>query len=156
MLFMMLLISIAVGASFILNKSFNMMLSKETGIYSSNLVNHITGLICCIIFLMFILNKISLEKMVLSDMPWYAWIGGFLGAGFVILSNYTFGKMNVLNSTVLILAGQFLSSLLVDVMILHINIDIKKILGAVLIALAIIIYCYSSNVELKKKAWKAD
>ncbi|MDV3428725.1 MAG: DMT family transporter [Bacillota bacterium] len=142
---MYIIFGIIAGACFILNKSINMLLSNETGIFSSNFINHLTGLLGSIIVLFISLIFIPMKGTLLSGIPFYGFLGGVLGATFVVLSNHTFSKTSVITSSILILAGQFLSSIIFDLIVLKHNLQITKILGAVLIILAILLYSSEKN-----------
>lgn len=142
---MFIIFGITAGSCFILNKSINMLLSNETGIFSSNFINHLTGLLGSIAIFFISLIFVPMNKMLLSGIPFYGFLGGVLGATFVILSNHTFSKTSAITSSILILAGQFLSSIIFDFIVLKHNIDIKKILGAALIIFAILLYSSEKN-----------
>ena len=82
----------------------------------------------------------KIGKTNLLNAPFYAYLGGVMGALFVILSNFTFYKTSVITSTILILSGQFLSSVLVDILVLQKEISLKNIAGAIIIILSVILY----------------
>lgn len=135
-----ILIGIAVGASFVIIRSLNLNLSSEIGIYGSNLVNHITGTIASILIVLVAIQSMNNIKINLLNIPWYAYLGGIIGALFVIISNYTFSKTSVISSTILILSGQFLSSILIDIMIFNREISLKNIMGALVIIFSVFLY----------------
>ena len=62
------------------------------------------------------------------------------GATFVALSNYTFSKTKVLMSTLLILVGQTVASVVIDYIHLGEMISFNAVIGTVLIVLAVILY----------------
>jgi uncharacterized membrane protein YdcZ (DUF606 family) len=144
---MILLLSVATGMIFIITKTLNMLLSKEVGIYKSNIVNHVTGTIGAFIFVLLFLRASSFHITDLTKIGIYPLLGGILGATFVSLSNYTFSKTKVLISTVLILIGQTLASVVID----YINIDVmpspQTLLGVVLIIIAVIMYSAPAKVK---------
>lgn len=142
---MYIVFGIIAGACFILNKSINMLLSNETGIFSSNFINHLTGLLGSIIIFFISLIFIPMNRVMLSGIPFYGFLGGVLGATFVVLSNHTFAKTSVITSSIIILAGQFLSSIMFDFLILKHDLQFTKILGAVFIILAILLYSSEKN-----------
>ena len=142
---MYIVFGIIAGACFILNKSINMLLSNETGIFSSNFINHLTGLLGSIVIFFISLIFMPMNGVLLSGIPFYGFLGGVLGATFVVLSNHTFSKTSVITSSLLILAGQFISSIIFDFLVLKHNLQFTKILGAVLIILAILLYSSEKN-----------
>ena len=137
---MILLLSVATGMIFIIMKTLNMLLSKEVGIYKSNVVNHVTGTIGAFMFVVLFLRGSTFELVDLTHIGIYPLLGGIMGATFVALSNYTFSKTKVLISTVLILIGQTIASVAID----YINLDVmaspKTLFGVVLIIIAVIMY----------------
>ena len=133
-------ISLLTGASFIIIRTLNMKLSVEVGIYGSNLINHIVGTLVSSIIVILAMLSMNIGKTNLLNAPFYAYLGGVIGALFVILSNFTFSKTSVITSTILILSGQFLSSVLVDMLVLQKEISLKNIAGAIIIILSIILY----------------
>ena len=50
----------------------------------------------------------------LTDAPWWVWVGGFLGAFYVLGSVVTAPKLGAATLVAMILAGQTIASLLVD------------------------------------------
>lgn len=133
-------ISLLTGASFIIIRTLNMKLSVEVGIYGSNLINHIAGTLVSSIIVILAMLGMNIGKTNLLNAPFYAYLGGVMGALFVILSNFTFSKTSVITSTILILSGQFLSSVLVDILVLQKEISLKNIAGAIIIILSVILY----------------
>ncbi len=116
-----------------------MLLSKEVGIYKSNVVNHVTGLIGCGLFLIFFLKHSTFSLEHLSSIGIFPLLGGVFGASFVAISNYTFSKTSVLISTLLILIGQTITSILVDYFILDTVVSSNTLIGIAFITLSILI-----------------
>ncbi|MCQ1530045.1 DMT family transporter [Lutispora saccharofermentans] len=152
----MIAISILTGASFIIIRTLNMKLSFEIGIYGSNLINHIAGALASSIIVFLAMQGMVIEKVNLLNAPFYAYLGGFMGALFIVLSNFTFSKTSVIASTILILSGQFLSSILVDILILQKDIGLKNIVGAIIIVLSVILYNSDTESEKDDLAIKAQ
>lgn len=152
----MIAISILTGASFIIIRTLNMKLSFEIGIYGSNLINHIAGALASSIIVFLAMQGMVIEKVNLLNAPFYAYLGGFMGALFIVLSNFTFSKTSVIASTILILSGQFLSSILVDILILQKDIGLKNVIGAIIIVLSVILYNSDTESEKDDLAIKAQ
>lgn len=144
---MILLLSVATGMIFIIMKTLNMLLSKEVGIYKSNIVNHVTGTIGAFMFVLLFLRGSTFELVDLTKIGIYPLLGGIMGATFVALSNYTFSKTKVLISTVLILIGQTIASVVIDYVNLNVMASPKTLIGVVLIIIAVIVY--SNPVKIK-------
>jgi len=137
---MILLLSVLTGMIFIVTKTLNMLLSKEVGIYKSNIVNHVTGSIGAFIFVLLFLRGSSFELIQLTQIGVYPLLGGIMGATFVALSNYTFSKTKVLISTVLILIGQTIASIVIDYINLEVTPSPITLLGVLLIIISVIMY----------------
>ncbi|KAB3529290.1 hypothetical protein F8154_14840 [Alkaliphilus pronyensis] len=145
-----IILAVIMGCMFIIIKSLNMMLGSKIGIYSSNLVNHLTGVVGSS-FIYFTVLLIGLEKLqVYNNIPTYALTGGIIGSTFVILSNYSFSKTPVVTSTILILCGQFISSLIIDILVLDISIKPTAIAGALFIVLGTILYSLNKPQSVEK------
>lgn len=137
---MFVILSIFTGMLFILIKTINMMLAKDVGIYKSNVVNHLTGTIGALIFVLLFVRQSSFQFETLTKIGIFPLIGGLLGATFVCLSNYTLPKTKVLISTLLILMGQTVASVIIDYFVLGQIASIKTLIGTVLIVVAVILY----------------
>jgi len=137
---MILLLSVATGMIFIITKTLNMLLSKEVGIYKSNIVNHVTGTFGALLFVLLFLRNSDFQLVDLTHIGIYPLLGGILGATFVALSNYTFSKTKVLISTVLILIGQTIASVIIDYYTLGQIVSIQTLIGTLMIIIAVIMY----------------
>lgn len=137
---MFLMLSVFTGMLFIMVKTINMLLSKEVGIYKANIVNHFTGLTTSFIF---VLVGVQISQFTISGAlsgGIFPLMGGLMGATFVTLSNFTFSKTKVLTSTLLILMGQTVSSILMDYLFFDSKISINAIIGTSLMITAVILY----------------
>jgi uncharacterized membrane protein YdcZ (DUF606 family) len=144
---MIFILSIFTGMIFILVKTINMLLSKEVGIYKGNLVNHITGLCLATFFLLILGLKIDVSTFNINGHGIFPWLGGVMGATFVTLSNHTFSKTKVLISTLLILVGQTLASIVIDWIIMGKMISLSSVLGILLIISAVFLYNKPSKFQ---------
>lgn len=146
-----ILICLLIGGLLIVIRTLNMLLGKEIGIYASNLVNHITGVLGSglLYFAALMMNLNRAESF--GHIPWYAFTGGLLGCLFVILSNYSFSKTSVITSTILILTGQFLCSILIDLLVLKLQIGFVNIIGALLISIGVVLYNFEAKGSKKIK-----
>lgn len=67
-------------------------------------------------------------------------IGGLFGASIIYLSSRAIPKLGISNTIILILSGQLLSGLLLDALVNHAEISVKKVAGLILFLLGAIIY----------------
>lgn len=137
---MILLLTVLTGMIFIMVKTLNMLLSQEVGIYKANVSNHVTGLIGASLFALLFLRGSDFQVSMLTSVGIFPLVGGILGATFVALSNYTFSKTKVLISTLLILVGQTITSVIIDYIFLNEMVSFKAILGTALIVYAVFLY----------------
>lgn len=137
---MILLLSVLTGMIFIITKTLNMLLSKDVGIYKSNVVNHITGLFGASMFVLLFLRGSDFSLNMLTHVGVFPLLGGVFGATFVALSNYTFSKTKVLISTLLILVGQTIASVTIDYFYLDKVISFKAVIGVLLVIIAVFLY----------------
>lgn len=137
---MIILLSVVTGMIFITTKTLNMLLSKHVGVFQGNVINHLTGLIGVALMMVVSLYSGSLLTNQVFHIGLFPLVGGFFGATFVALSNYTFSKTKVLISTLLILIGQTLTAVLMDYFIYDEMISIQSVIGIVLVISAVIMY----------------
>lgn len=137
---MVLLLSVLTGMVFIIVKTLNMLSASEIGVYKSNVINHITGSLGATIFVFIFTSGSAFALSDLTHVGIYPMLGGVLGATFVALSNYTFSKTKVLISTLLILVGQTLTSVLIDYINLGQIVSLKAIIGTLMVVIAVILY----------------
>ncbi len=145
---MYILLGVLTGAIFIITKTLNMLLAKHVGIYRSNIINHITGLIGALLFVLIFLRASNFRLSDLGQVGIYPLMGGVLGATFVALSNYTFSKTKVLISTLMILVGQTVMSIILDTFILHAKVSPLTIVGAALVIVAVVLYNSKDEKEV--------
>ncbi len=144
---MILLLSVFTGMIFIIVKTLNMLSAGEIGIYKSNVVNHMMGTLGAFVFVMIFARQSSFQLSDLTSVGIYPMLGGILGATFVALSNYTFSRTKVLISTLLILVGQTLTSVLIDYINLGQMVSLNAILGTCLVIVAVIMYSTPDKVK---------
>lgn len=137
---MIFILCVLTGMIFIVAKTINMLLSQEVGIYKSNVVNHVSGLLGTLLFVLMFLRGSTFELNQLLNVGVFPLIGGMLGATFVALSNYTFSKTKVLMSTLLILVGQTITAVFIDYVYADKVVSIKSIIGMALIIAAVTLY----------------
>ncbi|BES66578.1 DMT family transporter [Gottschalkiaceae bacterium SANA] len=129
---MILGISLAMTAGILLfgARIVNYRLGHSLGIAGGSFANHwigtvISALILIVLQIPFIASS--------EPVAWYAWLGGPIGAAFVMISNLTMGSVSVMISTTLIFIGQVGMGILLDYTITNHSIAPKQLLGAALI-----------------------
>lgn len=67
-------------------------------------------------------------------------IGGFFGASIIYLSSRAIPALGISNTIILILSGQLLSGLVVDVLLNNVEVSMKKMLGLILFLVGTILF----------------
>jgi transporter family-2 protein len=137
-------LTLLTGALLPIQAILNTRLGRQTGgPLIGSLLSFIVGLICLLV-----LNLVTNASAVVNlkpaaVMPWYIWLGGFLGAIFVGYITWINQQQGLALTFVLVVSGQIFCSLFVD----HFGllgsavrtITLEKIIGGVLIIVGIIL-----------------
>lgn len=131
-------IAILAGVFTTLETSINSQLGKQITPSVATLHSLITGMTC-----MFVINllrgNLSRYQNVVNVKPIWL-IGGFFGAFIIYLSSKSIPVLGISNTIILILAGQLVSGLLIDALINHVEITVRKMLGMVLFLIGAIMF----------------
>ena len=123
----------------------NYRLSSFLGSAGGSFANHwigtvVSGLLLLVLQVPFIASS--------EPVAWYAWLGGPIGATFVIICNLTMGSVSIMISTTLIFIGQVFSSVLLDMYLTGHPVTPKQLLGGAMIFLGIL---YNQKTQEKKE-----
>ncbi len=108
-----LVVAAAAGATMAVQGSLNSLLGKSLGYVPATVLVHGVGLLFALALLM-ALPEESLELARLSDVPWYAYLGGILGVGIVLAVVYGISQVGVGRATTAIIAAQIFTAVLID------------------------------------------
>lgn len=101
------------GAAMALQGTFNAALGKSVGVWSSTLLVHIIGTVsACLIMLFCRSGWFSLQQ--LTQVPWYAYLGGLLNVLIIYAVVKTIPQVGVGNATTAIVVAQILTAVLID------------------------------------------
>lgn len=125
----------------------NFQLSQYLGSTGGSLANHWIGAVvgALVILVAGVPFMASAEPI-----AWYAWLGGPIGAVFVIISNLTIDKVSIMISTTLIFIGQVAMSILLDYAMTGRVITPKQMIGAALIFTGILLNQKNSQAQKRK------
>jgi transporter family-2 protein len=144
MKYVLMLITLFTGALLPIQAILNTRLGKQTGgPLMGSLLSFAIGLICLLLFNLFVHTSavVHLRPSIVS--PWYIWLGGLLGAIFVGYITWVNQQQGVALTFALVVSGQIFCSLFVDHFGLFgsaiSTIDPKKVIGAILIIIGIIL-----------------
>lgn len=101
------------GAAMALQGTFNAALGKSVGVWSSTLLVHIIGTATALLIMLFCRSDwFNLEQ--LSQVPWYAFLGGVLNVLIIYGVVKTIPQVGVGNATTAIIVAQILTAILID------------------------------------------
>jgi len=137
-------LTLLTGALLPIQAILNTRLGKQTGgSLMGSLLSFIVGLICLLVLNLVTNTSAVVNLKPATVMPWYIWLGGFLGAIFVGYITWVNQQQGVALTFALVVSGQVFCSLAID----HFGllgsavrtITLEKILGAVLIIAGIVL-----------------
>jgi len=137
-------LTLLTGALLPIQAILNTRLGKQTGgSLMGSLLSFIVGLICLLVLNLVTNTSAVVNLKPATVMPWYIWLGGFLGAIFVGYITWVNQQQGVALTFALVVSGQVFCSLVID----HFGllgsavrtITLEKILGAVLIIAGIVL-----------------
>lgn len=143
---MYILLAIIAGVSIVLSRIINFNLADKIGVFQGTLFNYIFGLIFSGIFLVLSNENVFKEINTLGDIPWWAYLGGFVGVGVVALSTYITPKISVFYLTIFIFIGQLFIGGVIDYITLH-ELSMGKVIGGILVLVGLIYNVRLDNLE---------
>lgn len=129
-----ILISVIAGAIVVVSRILNTKLSEKVGLIESSFFNYFTGVLASLV--LFIIFKENFSSNNFSNIPFYAYFGGILGIGIVILNSVITPKMSSFYATLIIFVGQLFTGILLDCLTLN-SVSITKIFGGVLVVIGL-------------------
>ena len=124
------------GCATVISKMINYRCTKYLGTNNGSLVNYVVASVLSFILLE-VSSKFSINLYSFSQAPWWSYLGGAFGIVAFIISMITLSHLKVMESTILLLTGQLTAGILFDAFMFH-NINLKKLLGILLVAAGII------------------
>jgi bacterial/archaeal transporter family-2 protein len=105
------LIALAGGAAVGMSRSINGRLTMDRGAFTASAWNHWIGFLLLTVYVL-LLHRVGLPM--LSAVPPVYFVGGVIGAFFVVISSYVFPRIGAARSGLLIIGGQMITGLLID------------------------------------------
>lgn len=133
-----ILLAILAGVFTTIESSIN----SQLGRYLTPSVAALHSLIVGLLFMLFFATArgdISKYTKVVNVKPIWL-IGGVFGALIIYLSSKSIPELGISNTLILILAGQLLSGLVLDAVVLNAEISVKKMMGAILFLIGAIMF----------------
>jgi len=107
-------------------------LAQKIGAFQGALINYAVGLLGTLLIILLILITGNFNTGNLSGIPFYAYLGGFVGVMVVVASNIVIPKIPVLYTTILIFIGQIFTGIILDYFRVG-SISNGKVIGGILI-----------------------
>lgn len=133
------------GLTRVVSRMVNAQLSSAIGPFESTFYNYMTGLACSLAVVFLLHENLQLDLVLGAKLPLIAYLGGFVGVLFIVLSNAISPKLSVFQMTLLIFLGQIGGGLMID-LLLGTNLSFGKLLGGALVLVGLIRF---NNFELK-------
>jgi transporter family-2 protein len=133
-----MLLAILAGVFTTIETSINSQLGKHLTPSVATLHSLIVGMTFMLLINLIKGNITRYSKVVTVKPIWL--IGGFFGAFIIYLSSKSIPELGISNTIILILAGQLVSGLIVDVFVNNVEISVKKMTGMVLFLIGAVMF----------------
>lgn len=147
-----ILLAILAGISIVTSRVINFSLADKIGVFQGTFFNYVVGLLFSIIFLVISNENIFIESVLFTLLPWWAYLGGLVGVGVVVLSTYLTPKVSTFYLTIFIFLGQLFTGVIIDYFILD-EFSIGKIFGGILVLIGVV---YNLVLDNKKVAMETS
>ncbi|WP_375083521.1 DMT family transporter [Providencia sp. SKLX074055] len=98
------------GVCIVMSRTLNGKLAQQRNAFYSALINHLIGFL----FLTVIVLVLNQYQFNLTEIPLIAFVGGIIGAFFVVINSYVLPLLGVMLTSVFVICGQMISSLVID------------------------------------------
>ena len=142
-----ILISMLAGVIAVVSRVLNTRLSEKIGLIESSYFNYLTAALTSLILFIIIGEKLSLSS--LNGIPFYAYLGGFLGVIIVILNSVVTPKMPSFYVTLFVFTAQLFTGVSIDWMIEG-ALPLNKIIGGLFVVLGLGYNLYIDYLDNKK------
>lgn len=141
----LIFVAILGGISLGVNRSLMGIVGKNQGSIESSVINHLSGAL----FLVFLVLGMTdpFEVADLKTVPLFAFVGGIIGAFFVIIISFVLPKIGVLKTSVLLISGQVLFSTIIDLLSGSLKSVSSAVIGVILILSGVALGFYSKKIK---------
>lgn len=141
--FFLILIAVLGGVSLGINRSLMGIVGKRLGSIESSVINHLSGAIFLI--LLVLAAPFAFDISILKSVPSFAYLGGIVGAFFVIIISFVIPRIGVLKTSILLISGQVLFSTIIDLVNGNLRSIPNAAIGVVLILSGVLIGFYNKK-----------
>lgn len=138
-----MIVALLNGILIALARIINSHLGLSVGIFKASFWNHLVGFVLLLIILLFSTNSIP---DINTDIPYIVYVGGVIGVLFVAINNYVLPKIGITKTVILVVSGQMISAVIIDLKDKSITAILLQILGILLLVLGV----YLSKVKTIK------
>lgn len=140
-----IILAFLLGCVNVLSKTINFRATKHLGTANGTLINYIVASI--ISFVLFVsIDKSYLKLDNFYETPSFLFLGGVFGVIALILNVTSLNRMNLFQSTTILLIGQLTGSAILDLFIFQ-SMPPLKILGIIILAIGVILDKKVSTAE---------
>lgn len=120
------------GGLTIISMIVNANLGKKVGVFQGGFINYAVGLSGTLLIMLILEVTGNFKISEFNGIPFYAFLGGFIGVMVVVASNVVIPKIPALYSTILIFIGQIFTGIIIDYLRVG-SISMGKIVGGLII-----------------------
>jgi len=106
------MIALSNGLCIILSRSINGRLAQVSNAFYASLVNHVVGFIFLSVIILLSSSNFVID---VTNIPLIAFLGGVIGAFFVVINSYVLPLLGATVTTILAISGQVISSVVTDI-----------------------------------------
>lgn len=125
------------------NRSLLGTIGNSLGPKRASLVNHASGFIFILVLMILMGESLNVSSM--PNIPIEAYLGGVIGAGFVIITSFVIPKIGVLKTSMIFISGQMTCGVLIDFLIGNLKDLPSTLLGLFLILIGVSLNFYKTK-----------
>lgn len=138
-----LVLAMSAGVSIVMQQAVNAHLRSGLGSAAwAGFVSYVVGLACMVLLLLALREPLP-AAFSTASVPWWAWLGGALGAVYIGLSILLVPQLGTATFVALLIAGQMLASMLFDHYgwfgLTQRSIDLPRFIGAIFLLAGVLL-----------------
>lgn len=131
------ILALLAGVSLGVNRALLGKLGMGIGAAGASVVNHIGGAI--FIFFILLVSGGRIDTGLFTEAPTYAYLGGIVGAVFVMITSWVIPRAGVMKTTVLLISGQMLLGTVLDFVLGRMKSPVTAVGGLILVLTGVLI-----------------
>lgn len=131
-----------------INRSLLGRLGLRVGASAASAINHVGGAVFLFpVVFGFISPPVHAVLGRLITIPWYAYMGGIIGAVFTMFTSFLIPRLGVMKATVLFISGQVVCSAFFDYLTHRLCSPLRAVIGVILIITGVVLSEYHKAKE---------